>query len=391
MRDLKWHIKRLNRLSLAKELGWIAVVGLFVVICGFVCLKLQSGGSTRLSKKMLSPKASYEDIEINHLKDNDEYFGTFLNRIKEANGVLILGTSESSDLSGLNYWSWLNGDDGISIPFSSFKGAGRFSEMYFPLIAGSPDRWKNLEVLVFVNPTYWRTGLNAYNEIYLNRYLNPDVVRGAKAELESHNLFHPFFTPLYGASNTSSQLKSQLNLWVDENLRKPFYDDLRYRFETKEPDFVNFPKAYNAQINNPSVEFIDSLRNLVNEEFNVSHTFLEKHPSPKVPPVDFSTQYRSKALKGMIHLGKHYGVKMTFVLGPYNQVLAAQTGNQDLVDGYEKQLKEIRAMFKNADQEFIDLTDLSYEWGVFNDVQHHSIYGGYRIYERLKAYYENKR
>ncbi len=332
-------------------------------------------------------------MEINHLKNNDAYFHQFLHSIRNNKGVLILGTSESTSLDGINYWAWLNADPDLTTQFSTFSGAGRFAEVYFPLIASSPEAWRGLEVLVFVNPTYWRLGLSRRNtksnKTYLNRYLSPEVVVGAQLQLEALQLYAPFFEAEFGG-HPILRTKYALDQWVDQEWRSMFYRQLRSQWRTPKWDYSNLTSD-KSLIERGDATFLDSLKQLIDPEFNCSPAYVAlTQGAPKMPALDTVSTFRMQALEGMIQLSREYGIQTTFLLGPYNGTLAKAGGSPELQRDYEHLMQELRTLFESHQQPYIDLGHLSHENHTFRDVQHHSHYGGYRIYQEIKRYYENR-
>ena len=391
MKKLQYYIDRMDRLSFLRETGIVALIGVGLVVLFGIGWKLYLGPTENTIKE----EGQMLDVEINHLKTNDAYFHHFLRGIKKENGVLVLGTSESTVMEGINYYGLLNADTSLGRKFSAFSGAGRFAEIYFPLIASSPEEWKDLEVLVFVNPTYWRHGLSKVdtksNKVYLNRYLTKELVASSKITLDEIGLYAPFFQREFGGS-TSLTLRSRLDQWVDRNIRSLFYEDLRYGqgFKEKKWDFI--PIRRNTKLLNSIDEsFLDSLKAKIDPQYNCGPEYLSKlSGSPKMPRIDTVSTFRMEALEGMIKLSEKYGIRTTFLLGPYNGILADAVADPELIQDYEDVMNDIRALFEKYDQPFIDLGDLSYVNHTFRDVQHHSHYGGYLMYKGIKEYYENR-
>ena len=86
-------------------------------------------------------------IRHQELRDNNTlYTDLFLQSIKDNNGYLVLGTSESGSVSGGNYFDFLNADTTLDVRFSVVAGAGRTACTYFPLICGN-ENIENLKVV----------------------------------------------------------------------------------------------------------------------------------------------------------------------------------------------------------------------------------------------------
>lgn len=372
------------RLSFLKEVGIITVIGLIILL--FVTIFLLS----RPKQKMIERfgEEQFFCIKTNHVINNDSYFHHYLSNIKKNKGVLILGTSESGEFGGLNYHEHLNSDPSIQKKFSTFYGAGRFCEMYFPLIVENPEYWKDQEILVFINPTYWREGLNNSSEEYQTRYLNEHVVYSSKEELDKLNLFKPIFGDVYKSSDLPNTKK--VNYFLDENLHKPYYENLRSFFIKKDSDFTPFKINLNQQ-KMMTPDFIDSLKSLVDPKYNTLPSYLKNGISSGLMfKIDTSSQFRYNALRGMFAICQKYDINATYIIGPYNAILAKEVASEEIVNEYEALITNLQSFFKKHNQKVIDLTELSYVKHSFKDAQHHSEYGGYLIYQIIKKHYENK-
>ena len=385
MKKISQYINRLYRLSYMKEVGIVAVIG----ITALIIISLYLFFSPKESMKERYGAEQFLTIKTNHLVNNNPYFHHFLSNIKDNNGVLILGTSESSAYENLNYWGHLNADSSADHQFSLLYGAGRFCEMYFPFIVENPEFWREQEILVFINPTYWRKGLNNSSKEYQTRYLTEGVVYSSKDKLAELNLFDPIFGEVYNKQNKYSS-PNKVDYLLDQKFRTLYSDDVHSLFVTKTPDFSPFVIDRNQQ-QKMTPKFIDSLKSLIDPKYNALYSFLEAGITPTLMPIiDTTSDYRYTALKGMFTLCQKYDIKVTYLIGPYNAILANEVSTQETIDTYENLLVDLRTFFKKHNQETIDLTDISYVKHSFNDAQHHSVYGGYLIYQRIKTYYEKK-
>ena len=80
---------------------------------------------------------------------------------------------------------------------------------------------------------------------------------------------------------------------------------------------------------------------------------------------------------------------IVYVLGPYNQI-AYQKIHSDELPKIQAVSANLARVLQEEDAPYIDCTDLSGEPGVFADWQHHTSYGGYLIYQKIKAYVQEE-
>ncbi|MDX2362264.1 MAG: hypothetical protein QNK23_15765 [Crocinitomicaceae bacterium] len=382
MKKLNNYINRLYRLSLMKEVGIITLLGIVLVGVLTVYLAiftkdagLESGGDQQ-----------HLDLKATHVKNNNAYFHKFMENIRNNDGILILGTSESGSIDGYNYWELLNADREIQKDFSVFYGAGRFCEMYFPLIVSEPELWRDQELLVFVNPTYWRVGLNESSETYQERYLDKNIVEYAIPQLKEEGLYATFFE-----ENHLKQKVSMYDLigdYFDDHVHTLFYRNLGSGRITLFNEFTSMgPPLVSPNRINENTQ--DDLKALIDLKYNCTPHFMEAGVSEALMPVvDTASRYRYDALEGMFKLCEKYNINATYIIGPYNGVLAEQVSTEETKKNYLELMEELGAFFKEHKQQVIDLRDLSNVSGTFIDAQHHSGYGGYLIYQRIKKQYD---
>ena len=101
--------------------------------------------------------------------------------------------------------------------------------------------------------------------------------------------------------------------------------------------------------------------------------------------VDTSITYRYDELHTMITLCREHCVDITFVIGPYNRIALQKTCPEEVAN-LETVCRNIKQMCQQEGVPYIDATDLSSRLGAFNDYQHHSSYGAYLIYQKIKEY-----
>ena len=164
------HIARLYRFSFLREIGKVGIVALvIVIITGALASTLLRPSDDIINK--FEREDGFLAIDALHVKNDDAFFHLFLRRIKTNGDVLVLGTSESGFMDSYNYWELLNADPEIDQRFSVLYGAGRSCERYIPSLLNHPDNWQGQQLLVIINPVYWRQGLDRFSMEYHTRYM----------------------------------------------------------------------------------------------------------------------------------------------------------------------------------------------------------------------------
>jgi poly-D-alanine transfer protein DltD len=115
--------------------------------------------------------------------------------------------------------------------------------------------------------------------------------------------------------------------------------------------------------------------------FNVLKSFKDKHWFNVIYQDE---TYRFEELQSFISICKELGINATFVLGPVNNRFIQNYQPKALVS-YNQTTNKIRDLLISNEVSYVDATDISDELGAFNDHQHHSAYGAYLIYLKIKA------
>jgi hypothetical protein len=325
------------------------------------------------------PQAS--TINGNYVRDDSRPFHRFIKGIKEHKGILILGTSETANnLDNLNYPSVLNRDKSTSVTFSKMAGAGRDYSMYFPLLLNDPELFQGIEILIYVNPTYWREDLNGFNNDYFTRYVGPEVAIAARDRAKEKGIYDDFIKPArYGSISIDSLKPSsdQTLRKIVEDFRSVFFYDLQQQFSWKQV-------TKDIDLRKPESDFA-YLKKDINTEYNVSESYLRE--APDFPDVNPLMLYRYKALYEFINLCQENGIRPTFYLGPYNAIYCGKK-NPDMLTNYDDVLRKIRMIISSSGMPLIDGTAQGQIPGTFIDIQHLSKYGTYLTAKQIKAYYE---
>jgi hypothetical protein len=326
-------------------------------------------------------------VKGTYVKNNNRVLDRFLSGIREENGVLVLGTSETAyKFDSCNYWGFLNADKSTDLKFSVLSGAGRTSSVYFPLLLKDPKKFQNLNILYYVNPTYWREYLSEFDTHYYENYAGKELVLGIIKEAKKRGLYRQFIKPAVydsiGIDSISINEFKDLSFQIVDNFRSYFYYDLVRLIQD------------NAKIRGKD-KLLDTLTGKMYEEFvrdidlqtNVTTEYLQRNAD--FPSIDKNTRFRYDELYAFINLCKNNDIRITFYLGPYNTVYA-QHKNPELINDYQEVVREIREIIIGAELPLIDGSDISNIPGTFIDVQHISKYGAWLTAQKIKKYYEKK-
>ena len=327
-----------------------------------------------------APEASKQLYTIRHqeLRDNNVlYTDLLLKSIKKQNGYLVLGTSESNARTKGNYYDFLNTDTTIHCGFSVIAGAGRTPCTYFSLIQ-SNENIKGLKMIFFLNPSYGCGKLASSNVDYFNRYVSPTIYRlsNKPKNQDVDNILKQNEEKIFILDRVGDCLDYY---WV--RVRRKFYQDLRFRFDEEKFSesltwldsamVIGLPRTcahpdssrYNYRLN-------------VAASFDVHSYTLWPHPEET---------YRQDELRTMIRLCRERGVDVVFVAGPYNHIAYSKVHPSELPK-IQQVVENMQRVLDEEGAKYIDCTDLSTVPGVFEDWQHHTSYGAYLMYQKIKAY-----
>lgn len=320
-------------------------------------------------------------VEGTYIRENSRVFPRFLEAIKNNDGVLVIGTSETGNhLSGENYWAMLNRDKSVKPYFSVLGGAGRCSYIWFPPILANAKSFRGLHVLYYLNPTYWREDLNGFSNHYYDRYNGELLVRYILPTAKKYHL-QPFVLPYFQGS-------FQKEGWQDYIVGKvkdlnSFYSYDLYRLFKR-----GFPRK-SRDYRNPAGAEIWMWQYGLNLKTNVSEEYLENNPGSGIPEIGAS-DFQYQALEAFVGLSKKVGIDLVVFIGPYNGILARRF-SPGVIPGYENVIHNVKQILGKSQTEFIDGSDLSYLEGVFRDAQHNSTFGAWKIEQKIAAYYAEMR
>jgi hypothetical protein len=317
-------------------------------------------------------------IRHQDLRDNNRlYLDPFLNSIKQNNGYLVLGTSETNKLKkGGNYHDFLNSDTDLTIRFSVIAGAGRTACTYFPLIQGNANV-ENVKIIYYINPIYWTTQFSKNNREYFHRYLSYSVYRKAN---RPHNAE---VDAILQANKTGSFWTTAVD-WLEfafNRAQRKYKQDLWFAITSSdfEKNLNKFP-VFRTLNSYPHFGRIDSANYCFT--YNMSDT---SHLRTYHFQVDTSARYRYDELNTMVALCRQHKVDITFVIGPYNHKAFSELHPEE-IHHFNMVYNQIRHILDTEGCPYVDASDLSDVAGVFQDWQHHSSYGAYLLYLKIKDY-----
>jgi len=314
-----------------------------------------------------------------YIKSGSRVFYNFLEQVKKEHGVLILGTSETGNsLSGNNYWALLQRDKDLDRNFYSLGGAGRCAHVYFPLILDNPGAFRDLEVIYYINPTYWRKGLNNFHKAYFERYVDTTLVYALEYKAIEARIYEEFMKPAITERDRPRAIAIDRMI---ERYRSLFYYDLNRFIEGKDPgvhERMNIEDFYTPGR-------MEAAKKQVNPAYNATDEFLRQNTS--FPVIDTASGFQYDLLQAFIQMVREHGIHCTFYLGPFNEIYCREK-NPELLDDYYDTMENIREILENSGLPYIDGSGQSTVPGTFSDIQHISEYGAYLTALQIKEYYE---
>lgn len=355
--------------SLAKNGIFILIVSLVLIVIGSFFIPEFKGTAT---------KGQIYNLNGYNLKfsDNPETSKFFQSIIKN-DGYLCLGTSESTNPG--NYFDFLNNDPEVQPRFSVLAGAGRTCGVYIPLLYSQKEAVKSLKIIYYINPAYWRTNLCELDQSYWDRYTNYTLAKNLDLSNDQQTKFgkpiNTYFETLNPLEKSTHTFES-----VVRSLRKSYFHDLYYHLNPDKYDeqflYIQEQKnnlADNKVYQNPVKEGYDTTWNMLS-------SFTEKH---WCKPINEENDFRYDELSAFIALCKELNIEATFIVAPYNDRFVRQYDPSSIY-AYPKTINRIKALLDESKVSYIDASDISTLPGTFDDHQHHSSYGAYLIYKKIK-------
>ena len=363
----------------------LAKYGVFILIIVIIALPL---GKLLIPpftlKQPIGQLSTLNGISVKY--DDSPTVSLFFKSIKQHQGYLCLGTSETSYLPNGNYYDFLNNDTDIKARFSVLSGAGRTCGLYIPLLLRHRNEVDSLNVIYFINPVYWCTDHAQVDKEYWNRYSSYSVCTNLNLTFAESKLYYApvksYINKLNPLEKTTSSIEYEIRKY-----RRSFFQDLRYDINPSSYlstlSFIPEKKLPLSSFSNFGT--IDTKN--IDTVWNTDRSFTDKS---WFKSINDTATYRYKELTSFIRTCRNLGVNALYVLGPYNGRFINNYSKSSLA-GYQQTTQNIKNLLTNEKVKFIDASNLSYTPGAFTDHQHHSSYGAYLIYKELKALlYEKK-
>jgi len=358
----------INTKNVVKNKWWVSAISTLVIVVFIVpaLIVIQDvGGSIEI------PQGKY-------IKAGNRIFFDFIEQLKSNGDVLILGTSETGrSLDGMNYWGLLDKDSTLSKRYFSFGGAGRCSYVYFPLLLDNPKAFDGLNVVLYINPTYWRKGLNMFREDYYSRYVDNQLLGPVKSKATELGIYQEFMKPV----EPSFSFPIYGGRKIDD-FRSLFYYDLnRILYPKSSPDFqksINIDSTGLRKVEN-------EMEQKINFQYNVTEEYLKLGSSFTV--IDTDSDFQSNMLRAFIKLVIKTNINCLFYVGPVNEIYGQEKNPEFLEDHYAA-IDEIKEILESSNMKYLDGTNQGKIPGTFDDVQHISELGAYLTAIQIKEYYE---
>ncbi len=362
----------------------LASNGAFILICGVVLLALGYALpdiQTRNFEKQISSLNGFK-TKFNDQTEVSEFYQS----IKRNDGYLVLGTSESTNLKEGNYFDFLNNDQDLnSHQFSALTGAGRTCGTHIPLMQHHAEELDSLKLIYFINPVYWRQDLCELSLDYWNRYTNYHVCSSLDLTSQENK---EYLTPVIEYQKRLSWFKKLLfkSEYMIRSARMNYFQKLRFHLNSEEYSTqFSFHSDYKRDyLEDPQFGKVD--RQNIDTVWNISKNFTQKN---WFKPINSAINHRYEELAAFIKLCQELEIQATFILGPTNDLFIEQFAPEALPE-YNSTTQKIRELLKNNHVDYVDASDISKEIGAFTDHQHHSSYGAYLIYLKLKHHLYEK-
>lgn len=333
------------------------------------------------------PESKQQILSLNgnNLKFDDYFIvKDFFHSIQENNGYLCLGTSETTSIKGGNYYNFLNNDKDLDNRFSALSGAGRTCGMYIPVLLNHKEELAGLNIIYFVNPVYWREDLCRPSVEYWKRYCSYSLA--SRVEVSEENKEN--YKVVEECMDVYNSIEKMMMMSQDviRNLRAKYAVDLAFLADT-----MNY---YNGlSVVNSTKDDLSKLKgfgkmnlNEIDTVWNIEYAFKNKN---WFKPINQSIDYRYRELTSFSRICKNLKINLTCIVGPYNNRFIQNYSASSLGE-YENTVKSIKELLSKENVAYIDAADISNVAGAFVDHQHHSSYGAYFIYLKIKDYLNEK-
>ena len=311
------------------------------------------------------PCATVNGLSWRH--DDAAAVSYFLASIRDHDGVLCLGTSETTTLAGGNWPDFLNA---VEPRHAVMAGAGRTAGVWLPVLAQHAEELRGLRLIYLINPVYWNAEHGPINPTYWSRYVDPRLM-AERAELPE-DLWRPVTRarqalPLTERFSPASFLRA---------LRAKWFNDLRHHLDPETFSSAFRPvERWTGTVPNAPNPRIDLVR-------GIDSTF---HHAEWFRPVSSDLEVleaRDDELRAFIRACNQWGIEATFVLGPHNAPFVHWHAPEAEV-GFVELGERLADLLDSENATWVDARSVSTVPGAFRDHQHHSSFGAALIAEKI--------
>lgn len=335
--------------------------------------------------KGIAPVSQIYTIQGEALRyDDSGITGDFFQSIRRNNGYLLLGTSESGEMEGGNYYDYLNNDQQIAARFSKLSGAGRTCGIYLPVFLRHGTELKGLKVIYLINPVYWGTNLCKPEFDYWTRYVDYGLAMNTLHDHRAPVLVQEVLKQYNSTLNLPNQVLYTL-VSVVRKAHAKFKRDLNFLINPS--DYASSLQPITPK--NDSLDYqnfgrIDTMA--IDTLWNVNKVFLSHK---RMSAINEEVDFRYQELEAFIGLGKQLEMEITFLMCPANEIFIKRFEPAALT-GYQNTNARIKELLLSYSADVVDATQIGREAGTFIDNQHISSYGAYLIYQKIKSHLHEK-
>ena len=291
----------------------------------------------------------------------------FLASLREHDGVLCLGTSETTTLAGGNWPDFLNA---VEPRHAVLAGAGRTAGVWLPVLAQHQEELRGLRLIFYINPVYWNAEHGPVNPTYWSRYVDPRLM--AEREEIPEDLWRPVnqawqALPLTERYSPASFLRA---------VRAKWFLDLRHHLQ---------PETFTAAFR-PVKRWTGPVPSAPDPRIDLAHGIDSMfHHAEWFRPVSSDLEVleaRDDELRAFIRACTEWGIEATFVLGPHNAPFMRWHA-PEAESGYVELGEHLAALLDSERATWVDARSVSSVPGAFRDHQHHSSFGAALIAEQI--------
>ena len=278
--------------------------GVFIVVV--ILIWIAAGNILIPESEGFSVDRQIFDLKGTTLKyDDEKSVSHFFKSIKENDGYLCLGTSESGHHKEGNYYDFINNDPEINSGFLSvLAGAGRTCGIHIPLFLNHKEDVDSLNLIYFINPIYWRLYFSEVSEYYWDRYNNYRVCSSVSLSNMERSEFYKPVEDYFKLLDEDKKISLKLEDIIRSN-RRTYFQDLRYNISSSSYyEDLNYLVPHEKNLESfPSFGEVDYDK--MDTTWNVLKSYL---PDKGFRPIKENDPYRYEELTAFVKLCKHLNV-----------------------------------------------------------------------------------